>query len=306
MAQLPAPGNRPGAEPTTGRIAGDDLPTYGRPLQKVFLRIVRSLTDAFFPVRCAACCSFFRMNRYAPDVPRFTENDNGALSGGERILSSVICGQCLSDFVTVESPLCTACGVPFKSREGDDHICGECLGRTRHFSRARAAAVYTPVMMALVRAFKYNGKIQLAKPLGVLLALTYRRFWPEADLDLVLPVPLHRRRFRQRGFNQAYLLVKDWAGPDSPFAGLSPPVVIAKEVISRIRPTASQTGLGRQDRLQNTKKAFRVDKKPLIEERRILLVDDVYTTGATADECAKTLLKDGAARVDVLTLARAV
>jgi predicted amidophosphoribosyltransferase len=101
-------------------------------------------------------------------------------------------------------------------------------------------------------------------------------------------------------------LVKDWDGPDSPFAGLSPPVAIAKDVISRIRPTASQTGLGRQDRLQNIKKAFRVDKKPLIEERRILLVDDVYTTGATADECAKTLLKDGAARVDVLTLARAV
>jgi len=221
-------------------------------------------------------------------------------------LSSVICGQCLSDFVTVESPLCTACGVPFKSREGDDHICGECLGRTRHFSRARAAAVYTPVMMALVRAFKYNGKIQLAQPLGVLLALTFRRFWPEADIDLVLPVPLHIRRFRQRGFNQAYLLVKDWAGPDSPFAGLSPAVVIAKDVISRTRPTASQTGLGRQDRLQNIKKAFRVDKKPLIEDRRILLVDDVYTTGATVDECAKTLLKNGAARVDVLTLARAV
>ena len=221
-------------------------------------------------------------------------------------MSSVICGQCLSDFVTVESPLCAACGVPFKSREGDDHICGECLGRTRHFSRARAAAVYTPVMMALVRAFKYNGKIQLAQPLGVLLALTFRRFWPEADIDLVLPVPLHIRRFRQRGFNQAYLLVKDWAGPDSPFAGLSPAVVIAKDVISRTRPTASQTGLGRQDRLQNIKKAFRVDKKPLIEDRRILLVDDVYTTGATVDECAKTLLKNGAARVEVLTLARAV
>jgi ComF family protein len=306
MAQLPVPGSRPGAEPTTGRIACGDLPPYGRLLQKVFLRIVHSLTDAFFPVRCAACRSFFRMNRYAPDAPRFTENDNGALSGGERILSPVICGQCLSDFVPVESPLCTACGVPFKSREGQDHMCGECLRGPRHFRRARAAAVYTPVIMALVRAFKYNGKIQLAQPLGVLLALTYRRFWPEADIDLVLPVPLHSKRFRHRGFNQAYLLVRDWVGPDSPFAGLSPAVVIAKEVISRIRPTASQTGLGRQDRLQNIKKAFRVDKKPLIEERRILLVDDVYTTGATADECAKTLLKNGAARVDVLTLARAV
>jgi len=306
MPQIPVPGSRPAAEPTPGRIAGGDLPPHGRPLQKVFLRIVRSLTDAFFPVRCAACCSFFRTERCATDTPRFIENGTGALSGGERILASVICAQCLNDFVTVESPLCTACGVPFKSREGKDHMCGACLRGPRHFLRARAAAVYTPVMMALVRAFKYNGKIQLAQPLGVLLAFTYRRFWPEADIDLVLPVPLHSKRFRHRGFNQAYLLVKDWVGPDSPFAGPPPAVVIAKDVISRIRPTASQTGLGRQDRLQNIKKAFRVDKKPLIEDRRILLVDDVYTTGATVDECAKTLLKNGAARVEVLTLARAV
>lgn len=306
MPQLSVSGSRPGAEPAPGRIAGGDLPSYGTPLQKVFLRIVRSLTDAFLPVRCAACRSFLRTNRCATDALRFTENVTGASASGERILSSVICRRCLSDFVPVESPLCTVCGVPFKSREGRDHICGECLSGPRHFHRARAAAVYTPVMMALVRAFKYNGKIQLAQPLGVLMAMTYRRFWPQSDIDLVLPVPLHRKRFRQRGFNQAYSLVRDWTEPESPLAGLSPAVVIAKEVVSRIRPTASQTGLGRQDRLQNIKKAFRVDKKPLIEERRILLVDDVYTTGATADECAKTLLKSGAARVDVLTLARAV
>jgi ComF family protein len=306
MPLVPVPGSRPGTKPTPGRIAGGDLPPCGTPLQRVFLRIVRSLTDAFLPVRCASCRSFFRTNRDDLDAPRFTVNDTGALSSGERILSAVVCGQCLSDFVPVESPLCTACGIPFESREGDDHLCGECLRGPRHFRRARAAAVYTPVMMALVRAFKYNGKIQLAQPLGMLLASTYRRFWPEADIDLVLPVPLHPRRFRHRGFNQAYLLVRDWAGPDSPLAGLLPAVVIAKDVISRIRPTASQTGLGRQDRLQNIKKAFRVDKKPLIEERCILLVDDVYTTGATADECAKTLLKSGAARVDLLTLARAL
>ena len=304
--QIPVPGNRAKTEPAPDRIDGGDLPLHGISLQRVFLRIVRSLTDAFLPVSCAACRSFFRTNRDDPDEGRFTEIGAGAFSGGVRSLSSVVCGQCLNDFVAVESPLCTACGVPFKSREGDDHMCGECLRRPRHFRRARATAVYTPVMMALVRAFKYNGKIQLAQPLGVLLASTYRRFWPEADIDLILPVPLHRKRFRHRGFNQAYLLVKGWAGPDSPLVGLSLPVVIAKDVMSRIRPTTPQTGLGRQDRLKNIRKAFRVVEKPVIEERRILLVDDVYTTGATVDECAKTLLKSGAARVDVLTLARAV
>ena len=306
MPQIPVPGSQAGTEPSPGWITGGDLPPYGTPLQRFFLRIVRCLTDAFLPVRCVSCRSFFGTIRDDPDEPHFTENGAGAFSGGNRILSSVVCGQCLKGFVPVESPLCAACGVPFKSREGDDHMCGECLRRPWHFRRARAAAVYTPVMMALVRAFKYNAKIQLAQPLGVLLASTYRRFWPEADIDLILPVPLHRRRFRHRGFNQAYLLVKDWAGPDSPLAGLPPAVVIAKDVMSRIRPTTPQTGLGRQDRLQNIKNAFRVDKEPVIEERRILIVDDVYTTGATADECAKTLLKSGAARVDVLTLARAL
>jgi ComF family protein len=306
MAQDPDSASRAETEPTPGRTAGGDLSPCGIPFQRIFLRIARSLADAFLPVRCAACRSFFRTNRDDPDVSRSTENGAGALSGAERILSSVVCGQCLNDFVPVASPLCTVCGVPFKSREGADHMCGECLREPRHFRRARAAAVYSPVMMALVRAFKYNGKIRLAQPLGVLLASTYRRFWPEADVDLVLPVPLHRRRFRHRGFNQAYLLVKDWDGTDSPLAGLSPAVVIAKEVILRIRPTTPQTGLGRQDRLKNIKKAFRVDQTPVIEGRRILLVDDVYTTGATVDECAKTLLKSGAARVDVLTLARAV
>jgi ComF family protein len=274
-------------------------------LQRVFLRIVRSLADAFLPVRCASCRSFFRPNRDDPDELRFTENGAGAFSGGKRILSSVVCGHCLDEVVPVEPPLCTACGVPFKSREGEDHMCGECLRGPRHFRRARAAAVYTPVMMSLVRAFKYSGKIHLAQPLGVLLASAYRRFWPEADIDLVLPVPLHRRRFRHRGFNQAFLLIKDWTGSNSPLTGLSPAVVVAREAISRIRPTTPQTGLGRKDRLQNIKKAFRVDEKPVIEARRILLVDDVYTTGATADECAKTLLRSGAVRVDVLTLARA-
>ncbi len=304
MPLIPVPVSRKEKDPTAGAAAG--VPALHVALQKVLPRFLRALADALLPVRCAACRAFLRSNRDETGYPGSAGNGAGAALAGTCFLTSVVCRHCLNGFVPVESPLCTVCGMPFKSREGDDHVCGECLKGPRHFRRARAAAVYTPMMMALVHAFKYNGRIHLAHPLGVVLAAAYRRFWPEADIDLILPVPLHRGRFRQRGFNQAFLLVKDWAGTDTPSAGSAPTVAIAREAMTRIRPTTPQTGLGRQDRLQNIKKAFRVEKKQVIEERRVLLVDDVYTTGATVDECAKTLLNGGAARVDVLTLVRAL
>ncbi|MFZ0614427.1 MAG: ComF family protein [Desulfobacterales bacterium] len=301
MVRIPAP-----ARPET-RAPGSGVPVSADRLSAadVLLRLWRSLADAFLPARCASCRSFLRPEREGSGGPRFPEK-SGAITDGARILSSVVCANCLKDFAPVDSPLCTSCGVPFKSREGEDHFCGECLKAPWHFRRARAAAVYTPLMMALVQAFKYRAKIQLARPLGLLLFLAYRRFWPEADIDLVLPVPLHGGRFRHRGFNQAFLLIKEWAAFDSSPAGGPAAGVIVKDAVVRIRPTPPQTGLGRRDRLHNIRKAFRVERRQVIAQRRILLVDDVYTTGATVDECAKTLLSAGAARVDVLTLARAV
>ncbi len=293
-----------------GRIPAAVRPGNGAPRLGVgapdgLRRLWRSLADALLPVRCAACRSFIRPEPTGPNAAGLCEQ-GGAFSAATRILSTVVCPTCLNGFTPVETPVCTSCGLPFKSREGEDHFCGDCLTAPRHFRRARAAAVYTPLMMALVQAFKYRAKLQLARPLGLLLASAHRRFWPEADIDLVLPVPLHGRRFRRRGFNQALLLINEWAALESwptapPAAG-----VRVRDAVVRIRPTPPQTGLGRRDRLRNIKKAFRVERRQVIAERRVLLVDDVYTTGATVDECAKTLLAAGAARVDVLTLARAV
>lgn len=305
MARIPAPARPVEGAPVPGAGARLNPPADCAWSKSVFTRLWHALADVCLPARCAACRSFLRPERQAAGGPCSPEK-SGPFSDGIRILSSVVCANCLNGFVPVESPLCTACGAPFKSREGDDHFCGECLQAPRHFGRARAAAVYTPLMMALVQAFKYRAKVQLARPLGLLLATACRRFWPEADIDLVLPVPLHGRRFRHRGFNQAFALVREWAVCDHPPLGGPAAGVIVKDAVVRIRPTPPQTGLGRRDRLRNIKKAFRVDRRQVIAERRILLVDDVYTTGATVDECAHTLLKAGAARVDVLTLARAV
>jgi ComF family protein len=124
------------------------------------------------------------------------------------------------------------------------------------------------------------------------------RFWDADTVDLLVPVPLHVTRLRERGFNQAFLLITKWAKHEGLcFDGMS---------LCRRRRTDPQTGLSRQERGRNIRKAFAVRKPETIQGKRILLVDDVYTTGATVNACARILLEVGAATVDVLTLARAV
>ena len=141
--------------------------------------------------------------------------------------------------------------------------------------------------------------IKLFALLGIVLLAAFLHFWDGGDIDLILPVPLHPKRFRQRGFNQAYQLASDWKHIDSGLAA-------ATRLLVRRRATAPQTGLGKAQRRHNIRNAFGVQQPEAIRSQRILLIDDVYTTGATADECARVLLQCGAARVDVLTLARAV
>lgn len=293
-----------------------------------FRRITRSLLTTFFPIRCAGCdilLSSLSVNPI-PNEPAVTgpitdqtHEGAGATDNGfdtvfrsdiqrpaTEALSQWVCPECIDGWSPVRSPICGMCGMPFKSRQGSDHMCGECLRRPKNFQMARAACLYTQLTMALVHGFKYNHKIQLARPLGAVLALTFVKFWKIEDIDLIVPVPLHPRRFRQRGFNQAYLLAKVFNRQIQKIAPHSAPAVLEKGAVCRIRPTASQTGLQRKGRFDNIRNAFKVVKPALIYEQRILLIDDIYTTGATVDECAKVLLSNGASRIDVLTVARAV
>jgi len=153
--------------------------------------------------------------------------------------------------------------------------------------------------MALIHQFKYQGNIRLARPLGLMLLNTFMHFFSPGNIDMIVPVPLHAKRFRQRGCNQAYLLVKDWRRCDPTL----PPV--ERDALFRIRRTDPQTGLGREERNKNIKQAFSVEEDHKTQGKKILLVDDVYTTGATVNECARVLRAAGAKQVDVLTLARA-
>jgi ComF family protein len=202
--------------------------------------------------------------------------------------------------------LCTVCGAPFPSREGRDHVCGGCIERPRNFRRARAAAAVTPAIRTLVHGLKYKGKIQLARPLGALMAVAFQRFWAVDGVDALLPVPLHPAQLRRRGFNQAFQLVRgwrSWCGLHSPERATLP---VLEKVLERHRRTESQTGLDRADRMRNVRGAFRLIDAALVKGLRVLVVDDVYTTGATVDECAAVLLRGGAAEVDVITLARSI
>jgi ComF family protein len=171
---------------------------------------------------------------------------------------------------------------------------------------ARAPLVYDQTILNVVHCYKYKGKIQLAGPLGGLLLATFNCFWDKDSIDVIVPVPLHFKRLRKRGFNQVFLLIRNW----KKFAAAShidlSGVRIERNAIVRAASTSPQTGLGRKARMTNIKNAFKIQYKEKIKDKTILLVDDVYTTGATVNECARLLLKGGANHVDVLTLARAI
>jgi len=220
------------------------------------------------------------------------------------LMSPFICVNCSGTYMAVESPICSTCGVVFESREGEDHDCGECLNAPKRFRMARSAGVYDKVLMAAIHCLKYKEKIQLARPLGVILFMAFCRHWNNENVNLIVPVPLHKRKFRSRGFNIPFLLVKEWEFIFKALYGALPVIPVAGDVLVRKRWTESQAGLGRKERLQNIKNSFGVSDSAKVKGKKILLVDDVYTTGATANECAKVLLRSGAARIDVLTLAR--
>jgi ComF family protein len=160
--------------------------------------------------------------------------------------------------------------------------------------------------MAVIHRFKYAAKTQLARPLGGLMLSVFMRQWEGEKIDLILPVPLHPQKFHSRGFNQAYLLIHSWRSVASAMRITLSDIPIHKDVLIRSKATVPQTGLGRRQRLRNVKGVFSLRHPEKVYGKNVLVVDDVYTTGATVNECARILLKFGAERVDILTLARAI
>ncbi len=295
--------------------------------RNLFSRIISAFKEALFPTKCLVCGSFFHPaqgKRVRLQEKKFSVKVSMNCSNGgaykersaasslkekfrfDRLFTPFLCSACLAGFAPVESPICISCGIMFKSREGDDHFCGDCIKLPKKFKTARAPGIYDQALMRAIHCFKYKGKIQLARPFGALLFASFLNLWDIRDIDMVIPVPLHMKRLRDRGFNQAYLLVKNWKALAMDLNIEWHDITIDRCALVRNKWTEPQTGLGRKKRIKNIKNAFKVDDPSKIDTKRILVVDDVYTTGATANECAKALLKSGAKSVDVLTLARAM
>lgn len=278
----------------------------------LFQKLYQVLNQAVFPPKCLVCRTFFHAPAtVAETVSRPAAGNPPAelpalQSRLDSLLSRYLCSACIRGLVVVESPICACCGLPFKSRQGDDHLCGDCMDMPKKFRIARAALVYEPILTSIIHRFKYQGKIQLADPLAELLGAAFRQYWGQDGLDMIIPVPLHVKRLRQRGFNQVYLMVRSWIAASGQNGSGLPDLQIERDVLARTVFTKPQSALGRTERAFNIKNAFTLIDSDKIIGKRILLIDDVYTTGATVDECARILLKYGAEHVDVLTLARAV
>jgi ComF family protein len=213
--------------------------------------------------------------------------------------ASRLCPACRASLQPIEGPICRACGVPLAA---GFELCARCAKSPPRFGKARALFLYgtstqarTDVLGSIIRRHKYGPNQALS---AVLAELIEDRLPIEPDYDVIMPVPLHRRRLFKRGFNQAGLLA----------AVLSRKLRCGLDVTTLIRviATSPQTAQDLDSRRRNVHNAFAVRYPERVADQRVLLVDDVLTTGATVNECARVLRICGAAGVDVLTIARTI
>jgi ComF family protein len=239
------------------------------------MNLFHRFLDIIYPPRCPVCGVFL-----------------GSSPGPG---SMAFCDTCLAGLTEIISPLCSLCGRPLSSGEAD-RVCETCLRKRPFYDRARAPFLYEGPLMEAIHQFKYSGKTSLAGTLGPLLASFAKKWLHSLENPLVMPVPLHPRRLRERGFNQGLLLARPVAaamGAELDYLSLR-----------RTKDTLPQTGLKSDERRRNVRKAFEITDKGAAKSRTVILVDDVATTGNTLNECARALKRAGAKEVYGLVLAR--
>ena len=209
-----------------------------------------------------------------------------------------VCAGCWAKLSFIAPPFCPRLGIPFVYDPGPDMLSMEAISNPPAYTRARAAVRYDDVARTLIHALKYQDRTDLAPAMGRWMARAGRELLDDADI--LIPVPLHWRRAWSRRYNQSGALARSIERQSG--------VKVASEALRRIRPTEQQIGLSRTQRASNVQGAFKVaaDRQFLIAGRRVVLVDDVLTSGATTDACARALLRARAAQVDVLVFARVV
>lgn len=237
---------------------------------------VAAAVDLVFPRNCTLCSS--------------------ALDEAQ---AGVICRGCLAGARVIEPPFCGRCGLPFDGAPSAIERCGHCHDRAFAFDRAVAACRAAGPVREAIHRFKYQRQMYFAGHLAEWIVGAAWRWIDWSEVDLVVPVPLHPRKQRQREFNQAVVLARA--------VGQATGCAVADGVLRRRRDTATQTHLTAPDRAKNLKGAFGAGARiGLASGQRVVLVDDVFTTGATLDGCAKVLRDGGAETITALTVARGV
>ena len=244
------------------------------------MNLIRGLADIIYPPRCAICRRFLW---------------KGPLINEDNSLS--FCRTCIADFCHISSPLCPICGVSFPSELKEDHPCEDCLRKKPFFDTAVAPFLYEGPILEAIHRLKYGAKSFLAGSLGPLLARFTEERIREPGPFLTVPVPLHPKRLRERGFNQSLLLARYVAG------GLQSDLDFLS--LKRVRYTLPQTRLAKKERQRNVRGAFQLNNRDAVKGKTILLIDDVVTTGNTMNECARVLKKGGSEKIFCVSLARA-
>jgi ComF family protein len=243
------------------------------------MSLLRKFVDLLYPPRCPICRAFLCEE----------DRQDGSPEG--------FCGNCLGGFSKLGPPLCPICGDPFRTGIEEDHLCEECLRRRPFFDKILAPYLYEGRIMDAVHQFKYQGKTHMAKALGPILASFGQKRMSEEREWIVMPVPLHRKKLRERGFNQSLLLARQVA----PRLG----AVLDYSSLCRTRDTQAQMELRKQERRKNVRRAFECIDPKAVKGKAVLLIDDVATTGSTLNECARVLKRAGCRKVLCLVVARA-
>ena len=216
--------------------------------------------------------------------------------GAEVEASHGLCAPCWRKLTFLAEPCCACCGLPFAYDLGNGTLCGACLRAPPLYDFARAALRYDEGSRGLVLGFKHGDRLHGAPAFGEWMRRAAGALLAEADL--LVPVPLHRLRLLKRRYNQAALLAHA--------VGRASGIKVAPDLLQRRRRTASQGEFGPEGRRRNVQGAFALKRGATVAGRSVILVDDVLTTGATGEECARVLKRAGARRVGVVTLARSL
>ena len=234
--------------------------------------MLKAIQDLVYPPCCAAC------SRILPTVH-----------------PSAFCPGCWNDIEWVESPLCRLCGRAFNKKAGEDSFCGQCLRVPPAYTMARSVVHYTQPVKKLIHQLKYGKNLSALQGIFELAGYIDRgRF---SEVDYILPVPLHIDRLRRRGWNQSILLAQQFF-PEKKKK-------IKVDWLIKKENSPEQTGLSGAKRRLNLKTAFALGRKAQLGSSIICLVDDVFTTGTTVDECSRVIRRAGAKEILVLTLTRA-